>query len=48
MHSEYTTIAKLLFRNSKMVNDRHSVATTTKAFDLTWDANQVAANEVIE
>jgi hypothetical protein len=39
MHSEYTTIAKLILRASKKVNARHSVATTAKAFGLAWDAN---------
>jgi hypothetical protein len=49
MHSEYTTIAKLILRASKKANAHHSVATTANAFGLAWDATlPVAADEVIE
>jgi hypothetical protein len=49
MHSEYTTIAKLILRASKKVSARHSVATTAKAFGLAWTKTlPVAADEVIK
>ena len=49
MHSEYTTIAKLILRASKKVNARHSVATTAKASaPRAMQTLPVAADEVIE
>src|SRR6202011_2972360 len=41
MHSDYTTIAKLILRASKKVNDRHAVSrhavtTAAKALGLAW------------